>query len=71
MTRHRYIKPDNLPTPIGLLTPLYAFVAFDYIGAPIWITSIIVFFFLVMTVTSVYLRFKGEPVDVLNQKVRP
>ena len=67
----RYIKPDNLPPPIGLLNPLVIYVALDYIGTPVWLTSIVVFAVVSVVAASIYVRFKGEPVDVLNQKVRP
>ena len=70
MTRHRYIKPDNLPPPIGLLNPLVVYVALDYIGTPVWVTSVVVFAVVSMVAASIYVRFMGEPVDVLNQKGR-
>ena len=67
----RYIKPDNLPPSVSPLGPIITYVALDYIGAPLWITSIIVFLSAALLATAIYVRFKGEPIDVLNQKVRP
>ena len=66
--KYRFIEPNNIPPRIGLFGPVVTYVALDYLGSPIWLTSVVVFVSLIMLATSIYLRFAaGEFVDVLDK----
>jgi hypothetical protein len=66
--RDRHIDPRNLPPRVSILEPLVIWVALDYVGVPVWITSVVVFLSLALLVAAIVIRWRGEAVDVLARK---
>ena len=58
--KRKVINPANMPLSVSILTPLFMYVALDYLNAPIWVFAALMTLWVMVVILIVISNLNSE-----------